>query len=98
MIASRLENQAKTMPSTYQVIRKRGLTQKPGKKMLMDYTVITEQIGEPDLLEQCRAAVLRMLARPVSSTTWNEDAWGNRRYHGLLSLLPPGDLGHHDRK
>ena len=55
------KNQATTMPSTYQVIRERGLSKNLEELDAYGLTVITpEQIGEPDLLEQCRAAVLRI--------------------------------------
>ena len=55
------KNQATTMPSTYQVLRERGLIKNLEELDAYGLTVITpEQIGEPDLLEQCREAVLRI--------------------------------------
>ena len=55
------KSQMKTMPSTYQVIKERGLTKNLEELDSYGLTVITpEQIGDTGLLEQCREAVLRI--------------------------------------
>lgn len=55
------KNQMKTMPSTYKVIKELGLSKNLEELDSFGITVIPpDQIGDPNLLEQCREAILRI--------------------------------------